>query len=292
VDIGAWDVASVMTKAVTYAATLSAAGGAAFVVQHRSTMSAAQGIRVRRWLGGCVGVALLATIVRIGVLAGSMGDDVSSAFDGTLVQMVLDAGEGRAAGLRIAGLLAIAASLALSGRFAALALGGAILAATSFAWVGHAWAASHGYGPVAVLSLHLGCIAFWLGALVPLRMAAREDKVARLAALARSFGVAAAYVVAVLIAAGALLLAMLLRAPSELWTTEYGQLVAVKLSVVTALLGVAAFNRLRLTPRLLASDGTAARALRRSIEVEIALALTVLLLTASFTTLVGPASVE
>lgn len=289
-DIGAWDVASVVTKAVTYGATLSAAGGAAFVAQHRSTMSAAQGVRVRRWLGACVGVALLATIIRVGVLAGSMGDDVSSAFDGTLVRMVLDAGEGRAAGLRIAGLLAIAASLALSGRF--VALGGAILAATSFAWVGHAWAASHGYGPIAVLSVHLGCVAFWLGALVPLRMAAREDDLARLAALARSFGVAAAYVVAVLIAAGVLLLAVLLSAPSDLWTTEYGQLVAVKLGVVTALLGVAALNRLRLTPRLLASDRTAASALRRSIEVEIALALTVLLLTASFTTLVGPASVE
>ena len=289
-EISAWDVASVVIKAITYGATLSAAGAAAFAAQHGAAMSPVLRSEVRRWLAGCVSVGLVATALRISVLAGSMGEEFTSAFDGTLARMVLEAGEGRAAGLRVVGLLAIAAWLAFPRRF--LALGGSVLAATSFAGVGHAWAASRGYGPVALLSLHLVCAAFWLGALVPLRLATRDDDLARLGGLVHSFGTTAEYVVGILVAAGAFLLVVFLRAPSELWSTDYGRLVTIKLFVVAALLGVAAFNKLRLTPRLVASDRTAVVALRRSIEVEIALAITVLVVTASFTTLVGPVSLE
>lgn len=287
-----WDAASVAAKAVLYAATLSAAGGAAFAVQHDSAMGAALRGRIRRWLAGCLGVALLLTAVRIGILAAAMGDAVDAAFDGTMVRMVLEAGEGRAMAVRVLGLLAIGLSLARPRRSVALALGGALLSATSFAWVGHAWAASRGYELVALQSVHLGGVAFWIGALVPLWMATRHDTPAALAVLVRSFGRAAQFVVAGLIAVGVLLLVVLLRSPSELWSTEYGRLVLLKLGGVGALLGVAEFNKLRLTPRLLASDSMAVTALRRSIGLEVALAVTILLVTAAFTTLVGPASLE
>jgi putative copper export protein len=84
----------------------------------------------------------------------------------------------------------------------------------------------------------------------------------------------------------------LLSAPSELWTTEYGRLVTAKLGFVTCLLGVASFNKLRLTPRLRALDRAALTVLRRSIRVEIGLGLIILLVTAALTTLVGPTTVE
>jgi putative copper resistance protein D len=291
VQIDAWDFAAVALKTVTYAATLAAAGGTAFVVLNGPTLSAAHERRARRWLGACVGLALLASVVRIGVLTGSMGGDVGSMFDGALAHMVLQAGEGRATGLRVIGLLTIAIALAGPHRLVNLALGGAVIASTSFAWTGHVWAASQIAAP-ALLSLHLVGLAYWLGALVPLAIATREEDLQRLAVVVHSFGVVAVVVVAALVAAGALVLALLLSAPSELWTTEYGRLVTAKLGFVTCLLGVASFNKLRLTPRLRALDRAALTVLRRSIRVEIGLGLIILLVTAALTTLVGPTTVE
>jgi copper resistance protein D len=292
VEIAAWDVAGVVIKTITYATTLSAGGGAAFLAWNGSRLSAALTRRIRRWLGVCVGTALLASLVWVIVLSGSMGGDLGSVFDGGLVRMVLEAGEGRATGLRVIGLVALTVALALPRQFVPLALGAANAATSSFAWVGHAWAASPSGGPVALLSVHLVAVAFWLGSLVPLWMATRDEELARLAAVVHAFAVAAVYAVAALVAAGALLLVVFLRAPSELWTTEYGRLVTLKLSVVVSLLGVASFNKLRLTPRLQTLDQTAVTALRRSIQLEAGLALVILAVTASFTTLVGPASLE
>jgi putative copper export protein len=62
----------------------------------------------------------------------------------------------------------------------------------------------------------------------------------------------------------------------------------VKLVLVAGLLSLAAFNKFRLTPRLLAGDAAAAHGLRRSIHAEMALAAAILLTTAVLTTLFGP----
>lgn len=291
-EIGVWDVAAVAIKTITYAATLSAAGGVAFLVYNGRRLPSERSDACRRWVEWCVGVALLASLARIGILSGSMSNEVASVVDWSMVRMVIEAGEERATGLRLVGLLALACSLMLRRRLVWLAVGGAIAAATSFAWIGHAWSVSKDGGVVVLLSLHLACVAFWLGALVPLLIASKDDDVPRIAAIVHSFGLVAAYVVAVLAAAGVLLLVVFLSAPSELWTTEYGRSVSIKLGAAACLLGVAAFNKLRLTPRLRAGDHAAVAALRRSIRVEIAIGLFILLTTAFFTTVVGPVSLE
>jgi hypothetical protein len=55
------------------------------------------------------------------------------------------------------------------------------------------------------------------------------------------------------------------------------------------LLGCAAFNKLLLTPRLLADHGAAVEGLRRSIGFEFAFVAAILLTTAIVTSLFGPA---
>ena len=94
--------------------------------------------------------------------------------------------------------------------------------------------------------------------------------------------------VSLLILAGITVLATLLGNASELWRSGYGRTACVKLALVACLLAFGAFNKLRLTPRLAAGDRTAARALRRSIAAEMALAGAVFLATAALTTLSGP----
>jgi putative copper export protein len=51
---------------------------------------------------------------------------------------------------------------------------------------------------------------------------------------------------------------------------------------------LAAFNKWRLTPRLLAGDGRAAARLRRTIRFELLLGGAILAVTATFTTVTGP----
>lgn len=66
---------------------------------------------------------------------------------------------------------------------------------------------------------------------------------------------------------------ILLGRPSDLWTSHYGQAVTIKLGFVAYLLSLAAFNKLRLTPRLQANDARAAFSFRRSIRFEMLLAV-------------------
>jgi putative copper resistance protein D len=70
-------------------------------------------------------------------------------------------------------------------------------------------------------------------------------------------------------------------------TSAYGQALLTKILLVAGLLGLAARNRFRIVPALRAGDLTAALRLRRSIDLEVMLALAILvvssLLTSSLT---------
>jgi putative copper resistance protein D len=95
-------------------------------------------------------------------------------------------------------------------------------------------------------------------------------------------------VVGLLVIAGAIVLVVLLDGVAQLWTSRYGRLVSIKLGLVVALLSLAAFNKLRLTPRLRTGDSSAILIFRHSIEAEMLLAGSILVITAAFTTITGP----
>lgn len=289
-QFSAWDVAAIGIKAILYAATFCAAGGVFFLLYSRSLIALDDERRVRWWVGLCAVVAIAASAVRLSIIAGSMGDGFSGTLDGSMVRMVLEAGEARATGMRITGLLLIGAIfLETSCGFIAASLG-ALLAATSFAWIGHAWAA--GRWSVALLSLHLIGVAFWLGALVPLLLVGQRTDLSSLARIAKRFGDIAVIGVGVLLLAGSFLLATLLRQASDLWNTEYGRFVGGKLLIVAVLTAAAAVNKLRFTPRLQTQDAAAAYGLLRSIRAELLLGGLILIVTAALTSLVGPPALD
>ncbi len=287
VTISGWDVAAVLLKALTYAATLAAAGGVFFLSYCRGLLLEGERQRIRRLIGRLTLAAGFVSCVRIAVLSASISGDFSGMFDASMVSLVLSGGEGRATGLRLAGLSLVIIAV-FSGRGLVLASIGAVVAAGSFAAVGHAHAVASSALPTLMLSVHLLCIAFWLGALTPLLLIAGEAGVARAAAIAARFGTAALWVVGLLVIAGAIVLSVLLDGVGQLWTTRYGRLVSLKLGLVVALLSLAAFNKLRLTPRLRAGDSSVILTFRRSIEAEMLIAGSILWVTAAFTTITGP----
>ncbi len=285
-----WEIAGVIVRALTYAATFGAAGGAFFLVYDDALISDLERLQTRRLIGMMIVVSVCGSLLRIPLTAGSMSGELGGLLDPGLNAMVWQAGEGRAITIRIAGLILESAALLLLRGPALVASLGAAVAASSFAWIGHPHALRPNALAELLVGVHLLGVAFWLGALPPLLMVTRNPDPLRIARPAQRFGRAALLVVALLAAAGAGLLSMLLGTIAELWTSPYGRAITLKIGLVAGLLGAAAVNKLRLTPRLASGDLRASSSLRRSIWVEICLSSAILITTATLTTILSPAS--
>ncbi len=287
-----WDAALIALKAVTYGATLGAAGTIFFLNYAHTLLVGATHRSIRHVAESMAGIAVIAGGAQIIVMAGSMGGDASSMLDGTLVRMVWKGGASLGLGLRVAGFaLALPATRYLHTP-SWTALAGAMMAASSFAWIGHAHSMTPDPLPMLLLGVHLLGIAFWLGALTPLLMVLCSSDPRVAASVAARFSVIAIGVVAVLIAAGMGLLWMLLGRFSELWGSTYGRFMSLKLLLVAGLLCCAAVNKWRLTPRLLTNEPAAVRGLKTSIRLEMLLAGLILTTTAVFTTIDGPPALQ
>jgi copper resistance protein D len=288
VSLSAWDAAAIAVKTLTYAATLGAAGAAFFLQYSGALIAGPDRLRIRLIVLGLAPLAVLAGAAQILVSAGSMSGDAAGMLDGSLIHMVWNAGAGRANVIRAIGLM-LAAFGVLQGRQSGWAVLGAVMAATSFAWTGHARSLHPDLLPVLLLSVHLLGAAFWLGALAPLLIVARGGDHSRTAATVVRFGAAAVVVVGGLMAAGAVLLWMMMRGDfTALWNSTYGRYVTFKLLLVACILCLAAFNKLRLTQRLRQGEFQALRSLRTSIQLELLLGALILAVTATLTTVSGP----
>jgi len=290
-SVGLWDVAVIAAKTITYAATLGAAGAVFFLKVCGALIASMAALRIRHLVLCLAALSVFGGAAQILASAASMSGGAAGMLDGSLVGMVWQAGAGRANAIRALGLL-LAALAVWSERTSWLACLGAAAAATSFAWTGHARSLNPDVLPMLLLSLHLVGVAFWLGALTPLSLVARDGDLPRIAATAARFGAAAVFVVGALIVAGATLLWMLLGDSTAIWASTYGRWVICKLALVACILCLAAFNKLRLTPRLLAGDRRAVRGLRDTIRFELLLGGVILAVTATFTTVTGPPALD
>lgn len=282
-----WDVLTVIAKALTYAATFGAAGAVFFLSYCRSVVAEGDRLCIQRLVRHLAGIAVFAGVARIMLTAAAMSGAASGLVDVGLMRMIWQAGEGRAIVVRTAGLLLMlpaAFSLRPPSIWSLVCAAGA---AASFAWVGHVRALGSGWMTL-LLSIHLLAAAFWLGALAPLLLISRHGAVRPSAAAATRFGALAPPVVVAIGLAGLGMLCVLLGSASQLWTESYGRYLIAKLVLVVCLLGLAAFNKLRLTPRLAFGDLAALRILRRSIRAELVLGIFILIVTAALTTLTGP----
>ena len=286
-SLNAWDAALIAVKTITYAAALGAAGAVFFLGYSGALVASGDRGRIRRVVLGLAALTVVAGALQIMVSAGSLSGDAAGMLDGSLIHMVWDTGANRSHSMRAAGLLLVALGV-LSDRAAWSATVGAVMAATSFAWTGHARSLNPDVLPVLLLGVHLLGVAFWMGALLPLLIVSRSGDRPRIAATVARFGRLGLFVVGGLIAAGLCVLSMLLGGVTELWSSAYGRCLTLKLGLVVCLLCMAAVNKLRLTPRLLAGDAAAVRLLRASIRVELSLGGLILAVTATLTTSLGP----
>jgi putative copper resistance protein D len=291
-ELGSWEAAGIAAKALTYALSLTAAGGAIFILIFSRLLRDDERGRIANVSRGLALAAVLFTALRLPIIAGALGGELSSMWDASLLSFVFQSSEGYAAQMRAAGLLLILVLGDRSPAASVLAAVGAAMVSASFAFTGHTLALERGLFPQVLLTIHLIGVSYWLGAFHALRYLTYTSDLPRVALIMKRFGDIALYGVGALVAAGFVLLWIMLESPLVLFESAYGRLVAVKLLLVAGLLSLAAANKLLLTPALVRGDFSALPRLRKSITAELAVAGLILAITAVFTTVTGPPALE
>lgn len=240
--------------------------------------------------------SLLGLVVQTAAMAGSWAEGLKPS---SLAFVVSEMELGRSSLVRAsAAALGLAAVLVIKPGprlWAGLSALGAA-ACVSFAWMGHAGASE---GPAAFVHLvgdmlHALAAAIWVGALVAFAILVSgrqkpDGSQQTLARALRGFSSVGSGLVAVLIVTG-LTNSWFLVGPAGLqglWTTPYGQVLAAKLLVFLAMLGLAGANRFRLAPAISGPGASPAgfAALRRSLFLETLAAFAALALVAWLGTL-------
>ncbi|HEX3209989.1 MAG TPA: FixH family protein [Geminicoccaceae bacterium] len=268
----AWKWLGVAARALWYGSLLLAAGRALFLALIRAPQAIAPRLNrglIRLAIAGIASGPLLLAAEGGGLLGGPPGSLLSL----ELWRLALGSSVFWTVATGAAGLAILAR--ARDRRFPLLA--GALVVALSFGLSGHAATAGPRWLTAPVIALHVLSAAFWVGALWPLLLAlGGAEAKTRL----QAFSTLAVGAIACLILAGTVLAALQLGSVTALVTTDYGRRLLIKLILVMGLLGLAALNRLVLTPAI-GRSGRAERGLRLTIATELALATGVIVLTAS-----------
>jgi copper transport protein len=156
---------------------------------------------------------------------------------------------------------------------------GLLLAAGGFGLTGHTATAPPAALFAPALVLHLLLAMVWLGGLLPLAFSLRHDPPMIARAVLERFSDRMLAVVPVLLAIGMVLAMRQVPDGAALLESAWGRILLLKLAFLLGLLAIAAVNRFRLVPRLVAGDEVAGPQLRRLLALDLGLAL--LLITAT-----------
>lgn len=277
---------SIVVKALVYAASLLAAGSVLCAISLRA-LPPLELRRLARLAAFCAVAAAVLSFARIPLRASFlMGGTWQGAYNPMILNLVMESPLGTSIALRLFG-LALILLIVIRARITwLLAVAGAVIVVASFVFRGHTLGDRHLVLGLLV-TLHLWGVAFWLGAFAPLyRIAGTSGYIA--GQVAHDFGCKAVWIVAILAATGLITLWLLTGNLLTALTIPYGQLFLVKLLGFIALLGLAAWNKLRLTPALLEGAPEGGIKLRRSILLEAILVAGILLTTSALTTLSSP----
>jgi copper resistance protein D len=293
----------VATRMVQFASSIVAGGGAMFFAAvagagRDPSTNSGPWRDAERQLDGAVIAAVVVAIASgalwLGVFLIDLQQIPAANADSTVTlwSVLTDTQFGRVSALRLllavllAGICGLRFARPLPAATAVNWIGGLLGLAlvVSLAWCGHA---GSGIGPQGDIHLaadivHLAAAAVWVGGLVPLLIFLRPrlplTSIARVR-IVRRFSTLAIWSVVLLVLSGLANTWFMTGGIQGLIGTDYGTLVLLKIAILIVMLGFAALNRFRLTPRLAAATGSADRAtalLWWSIGAELTLGLIVI----------------
>ncbi|MEM7743991.1 MAG: CopD family protein [Pseudomonadota bacterium] len=278
---------SILLKALTYAATLLAVGSP-FILLALSSLDDSDRAHVVRVGVISALVAVVLSALRLPVSASYlMGGSWAGAFDPMILTLVAESPLGTSVAVRTLGLVLTLALLFRHRAALPLAATGSFVAALSFGLRGHVLEEPRVI-LAALVTVHILCLGLWIAALPPLMRAARVHDPVTAGTIAHEFGTKAIWVVAGLTSVGGAMLAVFGVLGVDALNTPYGQGFLIKLVLFAVVLGLAALNKLKLTPELQAAGSTSRSRLHRSIQAETGVIGLILLTTATLTTISSP----
>ena len=287
----ATDALVIGLRAVGFVALFQAAGAALFLALYEPHVAPVAADRLRTVARVAALVALVAAVLHFVLTPARMAGDFGSTFDPALESLLLRSNSGSAHIVRVVGLAILLLSLDRVSRLNTwAACGGAALALLSFVLMGHTVIHEQRLILAPLLLVHVVVAAVWLGALAGLYLAARATGTASGPLVAR-FSKHAAWAVPAIFVCGLAMSVLFIRSFAEL-ATPYGAMVLGKSFAFAALMALAAQNKWRFGPRLLAGDAGAAAGLQRAIAAEWLLIGAVLIATAVMTSVYAPEHLE
>ena len=278
-------------RAIGFIALFQAAGAALFVALYGRYMARESADDLRLVARIAALVALVASVLHYVLTPARMAGDFGSTFDPALESLLLRSNSGTAHIVRVVGLAILMLSLDRASKLnTRIAVGGAALALVSFVLMGHTVIHEQRWMLAPLLLVHVVVAAVWLGALTGLYIAARDTGLASGALVAR-FSAQAVRAVPVIFVCGFLMSVLFIGSFAEL-ATPYGAMVLGKSLGFAVLMALAAQNKWRLGPRMLAGDSSAVPALQRTIKAEWALIVLLIAATAVMTSLYAPEHLE
>ncbi len=283
------DLISTALRALGFVAILQAGGAVLFLAAFGGPLERARP-GIREVARAAVRVAAGLLILQYLLEPARMLGELSGVLDAQLQGIALHSRAAVVLALRLLGLLLL--GLGLRNGAAAvrsLGLGGAVLIALSFAAIGHTAESAARVLLMPLLVLHLLVVEFWFGALLPLLLVVGREPAAIAAQVVSRYSRLATWLVPLILIAGTAIAAFLLPDAAAL-REPYGTGLLLKVLAFVLLMGLAALNKWRLVPALAQGGLVAARRFRRSVAIELALIVVVVMGTATLTNFWSPPS--
>ncbi len=278
-----WIVFTPILKVLLYLAGLAVVGTKLFDL-HFSKFQTIDNMEYCNFLSkkSCL-YGLIISVGMIFSIAGNLGGELLSILDPIILELALTSKAGYAAIFALIGFILIGISTRheiVSIKFLGwLGVGFVVL---SFIYTGHSQ--KSGILAQILLLFHLICVAFWIGSFIPLYNMCSSTNTSNLHVIAHRFGILAVFYLFVLIISGGLFAYILMNDISLLFSTSYGNAFLIKMSLVSLLLLFGALNKFKNVPLIKNEPTVGSFQLKKSIRIEMFIALLILSLTSILTT--------
>ena len=285
-DMNILDVSFVVSKFMLYIAIMLASGITLYSIifetsEAKKLFPTSQILKISSIL------SLLFLFINYGIISVRLTGDLVSLLDLEIHNILIDTHIASVLLLRVLGLSLILISYFFNEKIRQIiSFIGCLIILWSFSLIGHI--SDMTIFMKFLLFIHLITVALWVGILLPLYQLSRYTAyINTTRIIAYKFGKIAIYFVPILSIVGLIMAYQLLGSVNKILTTQYGQLMLLKIIAVLGLLALAAMNKFCFVPNIMASNCYHLKYFQKSLLLEMTCVIVIFTITAILTSSVN-----